>query len=112
MKGLVAPPGTSNTSEGKQRLRLRWAILRIPDWRWIVRWRILYPIRHGHSYMKNYEIAVRRALVHLSGKSFWDVGANTGYYTFMLAKNFDRVTAFEPNPAAADILRRKSTVRR
>ncbi len=62
--------------------------------------------------MKNYEIAVRRALVHLSGKSFWDVGANTGYYTFMLAKNFDRVTAFEPNPAAADILRRKSTVRR
>jgi FkbM family methyltransferase len=43
----------------------------------------------------------------LSGHEFWDVGANTGYYTFMLAKNFDHVRAFEPNPDALDILSRK-----
>jgi len=43
----------------------------------------------------------------LSGNEFWDVGANTGYYTFMLAKNFDHVRAFEPNPDALDILSRK-----
>ena len=41
------------------------------------------------------------------GDSFWDVGANTGYYTFMLAKNFVQVTSFEPNPAAIEILNRK-----
>jgi FkbM family methyltransferase len=35
------------------------------------------------------------------------VGANTGYYTFMLAKNFDQVRAFEPNPEALSILTRK-----
>ena len=81
--------------------------MKIPDWRWIIRWRIAYPIRHGHSYTKYYEIAVRRTLIQLSGKSFWDVGANTGYYTLMLAKNFDRVTAFEPDPTSAVILERK-----
>src|SRR5690242_7636123 len=43
----------------------------------------------------------------LSGVSFWDVGANTGYYTISLAKKFDRVTAFEPNPAAVEFLRRR-----
>jgi len=43
----------------------------------------------------------------LSGHEFWDVGANTGYYTLMLAKNFDQVIAFEPNPGALDILRHK-----
>jgi FkbM family methyltransferase len=57
--------------------------------------------------MSDYEIGVRRALIPLSGHEFWDVGANTGYYTLMLAKNFDRVRAFEPNPDAVGILRRK-----
>jgi len=81
--------------------------LKVPDWRWILKWKLIYPIRHGHSYTNDYEIGVRRALLPLSGHEFWDIGANTGYYTLMLAKNFDRVRAFEPNPAAVGILRRK-----
>jgi FkbM family methyltransferase len=81
--------------------------LKVPDWRWILRWKLIYPIRHGHSYTSDYEIGVRRALLPLSGHEFWDVGANTGYYTLMLAKNFDRVRAFEPNPDAVGILTRK-----
>jgi len=81
--------------------------LRIPDWKWILKWKLIYPIRHGHSYAMDYETGVRQTLSPLTGHEFWDVGANTGYYTLMLAKNFDQVTAFEPNPQAVDILRRR-----
>jgi FkbM family methyltransferase len=72
-----------------------------------LKWKLIYPIRHGHSYTNDYEIGVRQTLLPLSGHEFWDVGANTGYYTIMLAKNFEQVRAFEPNPDALDILRRK-----
>jgi FkbM family methyltransferase len=72
-----------------------------------LKWRLIYPIRHGHSYASDYEIAVRQVLLPLSGIEFWDVGANTGYYALMLAKNFDRVKAFEPNPSAVELLSRK-----
>ena len=82
--------------------------VKVPDWRWILKWRLIYLIRHGHSYTRDYEIRVREVLQRLSGNEFWDVGANTGYYALMLAKNFDRVRAFEPNPDAVDILRRKT----
>ena len=82
--------------------------VKVPDWRWILKWKLIYPIRHGHSYTSDYEIGVRQALLSLSGHEFWDVGANTGYYTLMLAKNFDQVRAFEPNPDAVDILMRKT----
>ena len=81
--------------------------LKIPDWKWILKWKLIYPIRHGHSYTSDYEIGVRQTLVPLSGHEFWDVGANTGYYTLMLAKKFQQVRAFEPNPDALNILRRK-----
>jgi len=74
-----------------------------------LKWKLIYPIRHGHSYTSDYEIGVRAALLPLSGREFWDVGANTGYYSLMFAKNFDRVRAFEPNPDAIEILRRKIT---
>jgi FkbM family methyltransferase len=83
--------------------------LKVPDWRWILKWKLIYPIRHGHSYTSDYEIGVREALLPLSGREFWDVGANTGYYSLMFAKNFDRVRAFEPNPDAVDILNRRIT---
>jgi FkbM family methyltransferase len=72
-----------------------------------LKWKVLYFLRHGHSQSSDYELAVRQVLTPLSGEMFWDVGANTGYYTLMLAKNFDRVTAFEPNPSAVEILERK-----
>jgi FkbM family methyltransferase len=81
--------------------------MKIPDWKWILKWKVIYPIRHGHSYSSGYEIGVRRVLMPLSGHEFWDVGANTGHYTFMLAKNFDLVRAFEPNPQALRILTQK-----
>jgi FkbM family methyltransferase len=86
--------------------------LKIPDWRWIVKWKLIYPIRHGHSYTSDYEIGVREALSRLSGREFWDVGANTGYYALMFARNFDRVRAFEPNPVAIDILSSKISKKR
>jgi len=86
--------------------------LKIPDWKWILKWKLIYPIRHGHSYTSDYEIGVRQALLPLTGHEFWDVGANTGYYAVMLAKNFDRVRAFEPNPNAVELLSRKITKKR
>jgi FkbM family methyltransferase len=81
--------------------------LRIPDWKWILRWKILYPIRHGRLYGADYEASVRQAITSLSGDVFWDVGANTGYYTLRLSPRFRQVRAFEPNPDAVKILKNK-----
>jgi FkbM family methyltransferase len=81
--------------------------LRIPDWKWILKWKILYPIRHGRLYGSDYEDSVRRAITSFSGDVFWDVGANTGYYTLRLAPKFGQVRAFEPNPDAVKILKNK-----
>ena len=41
----------------------------------------------------------------LSGSSAVDVGANIGSYALRLAKNFQTVTAFEPSPLHARVLR-------
>jgi FkbM family methyltransferase len=81
--------------------------LRIPDWKWILKWKILYPVRHGRFYGSDYEASVHRAIVSLSGDVFWDVGANTGYYSLRLASRFVQVRAFEPNPDAVRILKLK-----
>jgi len=81
--------------------------LRIPDWKWILKWKILYPIRHGKLYGSDYEESVRRAITSFSGDVFWDIGANTGYYTLRVAPKFGHVRAFEPNPDAVKILRNK-----
>ncbi len=81
--------------------------MRIPDWKWILKWKILYPIRHGRFYGSDYEAHVRRAIISLSGDVFWDVGANTGYYALRLAPRFSEVRAFEPNPDAVKILRNR-----
>jgi FkbM family methyltransferase len=81
--------------------------LRILDWKWILKWKILYPIRHGRFYGSNYEAQVRRAITPFSGDVFWDIGANTGYYALRLAPRFGQVRAFEPNPDAVKILKNK-----
>jgi len=81
--------------------------LRIPDWKWILKWKILYPIRHGRLYGADYEASVRQAITSLSGDVFWDVGANTGYYTLRLSPRFRQVRAFEPNPDSVKILKNR-----
>jgi len=81
--------------------------LRIPDWKWILKWKIFYPILHGRFYGSDYETPVTRAITSLSGDIFWDVGANTGYYALRLARRFGQVRAFEPNPDAVKILKNK-----
>ena len=54
-----------------------------------------------------YELEVRRVLNTITGDIFVDVGANVGYYTHRLRKQFDRIIAFEPNPEAFRILSHK-----
>ena len=40
-----------------------------------------------------------------AGKLFIDIGANHGYYSFLLHSNFERIIAIEPHPENLDILR-------
>jgi FkbM family methyltransferase len=41
----------------------------------------------------------------LSYKTAVDIGANRGYYSYLMSKAFDRVEAFEPNPGVVQRLR-------
>ncbi|MDQ2104349.1 FkbM family methyltransferase [Azospirillum isscasi] len=41
------------------------------------------------------------------GEAAYDIGANSGIYTFWLCRSADRVTAFEPNPKLAALLKDK-----
>jgi FkbM family methyltransferase len=45
-----------------------------------------------------YEPAVTDIIKSMKGKVFVDVGANVGYYSVLLSKNFESVYAFEPYP--------------
>ena len=60
-------------------------------------------------FMKNtsYEGAVTARLASIHGDIFWDIGANVGFYTFQLRKNFRKIIAVEPNPQTAYVLRRR-----
>jgi FkbM family methyltransferase len=46
-------------------------------------------------------------IVHPGGVAI-DVGANVGLWTYALARHFDRVEAFEPQPGCCDYLRRSN----
>lgn len=60
-----------------------------PDWN--------LPIKHESTYWKQYLNG---------GRTFIDIGAHVGTWTINLAKYFDRVIAFEPDPRANSVLRK------
>ena len=56
---------------------------------------------------KLHERTVRSRLQQICGNIFWDIGANVGFYSFWLRKNFKRIVAVEPNPQTAYTLRKR-----
>jgi len=55
-----------------------------------------------------FEKEITQAVLGVKGKIFLDVGANIGYYTTILSKNFETILAFEPHPQNLAML--KSTI--
>jgi len=56
----------------------------------------------------SFEKEITQAVLGVRGKIFLDIGANIGYYTAILSKNFETILAFEPHPQNLAML--KSTV--
>ncbi len=54
-----------------------------------------------------YEIDVRNLLKGIQGDCFYDIGANVGYYSILLRRNFRRVYAVEPVPKNVRRLKRR-----
>jgi len=54
-----------------------------------------------------HEPGVAARLKQIQGDVFWDIGANIGFYSFLLRKNFKRIIAVEPNPGTAYMLRKR-----
>lgn len=52
-----------------------------------------------------FEKPIVEAVTRLRGKNFIDIGANMGYYTALLAKNFETILAFEPDPENLKMIR-------
>jgi len=73
----------------------------VADWRWIIRNMVL------REETKLHERGVRSRLQQICGNIFWDIGANVGFYSFWLRKNFKKVVAVEPNPQTAYALRKR-----
>jgi FkbM family methyltransferase len=55
-----------------------------------------------------FEREITQAVLGVKGKVFFDIGANMGYYTATLARNFETIVAFEPHPQNLRML--KSTI--
>lgn len=72
----------------------------MPDWRFILEKWVL------GKHKEHYELKVMKTVKRIHGRLFVDIGANWGMYTLRLAKNFERVYAFEPNPRTASELRK------
>ena len=58
-----------------------------------------------------HEKSVRNLLKSIRGDSFYDVGANVGYYSLFLRHNFHRVYAVEPVPRNVRRLKRSLSIR-
>jgi FkbM family methyltransferase len=54
-----------------------------------------------------YEYQVRKRISKTKGEIFVDIGANVGIYSILLASNFKKVLAVEPNPTAVSELERR-----
>jgi len=52
-----------------------------------------------------HEESVSRFLLKIRGKLFVDVGANVGFYSLLLHRNFGRVVAVEPHPRNMRVLK-------
>ena len=68
-------------------------------------------------WLGTYELAVARRVTELlrPGMTFFDIGANAGYYTLLAAQyvgDHGHVVAFEPVPRAVSILRRHVNLNR
>ena len=73
--------------------------------------KVVYPLCHIFKtnkfvYMFRYEPEVAYFLKGLTGKIFVDVGANLGYFTLLLYKNFETVVSIEPHPEDFETLKR------
>lgn len=89
------------------RTSLHWPDKLLTDWRFIFEKWIL-----GKHRATPYEPKVSKVLRQFRGKLFVDIGANQGIYSILLARNFEKVYAFEPNPQVASILRGELAKRR
>jgi FkbM family methyltransferase len=58
-----------------------------------------------------YEKNVRNILKGVRGDCFYDVGANTGFYSLLLRHNFRQVYAIEPVPTSVRRLKRRLSIR-
>ena len=76
------------------------------EWKWLLRTRILRG--RGWLYRPFYEKRVKRRLKEIRGDVFWDIGANIGFYSLLMQKNFSKIMAVEPNAETAATLRRKT----
>lgn len=57
--------------------------------------------------LNRHEPDVVARLKQIHGDVFWDIGANIGFYSFLLRKNFKRIIAVEPNPRTAYMLKKR-----
>lgn len=60
--------------------------------------------RHITERPFQHEPLVSSFLIHKKGNIFIDVGANFGYYSFLLHDNYKRIIAIEPHPLNLNIL--------
>ncbi len=74
------------------------------DWRFLIEKYVLGKHRPKTG-VYGTEPLVAREVKRFRGKVALDVGAGTGEYTLVMAKKFQRVYAFEPNPERASELR-------
>jgi len=62
-------------------------------------------LRVKRKYFRH-EPEVSSLLATLHGRVFVDIGANVGYYSFLLRDNFDRIIAVEPHPRNVQLMQK------
>ena len=62
-------------------------------------------LRVKRKYFRH-EPEVSSLLTTLHGRVFIDIGANVGYYSFLLHDNFDKIIAVEPHPKNVQLIRK------